>query len=226
MKIGILAHPFAGQLDKIQYPTRYVNWIRLSGAIPVVFSCYEPISLKEVDGLLLTGGDIELPKYTRRQYTIYLKSVQQCIRKAKQYNDRGVYFPIWGTCLGFELMIALETSNSISTLFDTMDVCDHYAEAALSFTSAPSRIKSYFTPTELARFKRVRCANHRHHYGFQRKFDFLNVVSLDHGYINLVEFKWYPFYGCQFHVEDPFNETSTLLSYQLSKFFKEECSKN
>lgn len=226
MKIGILAHPLAGQTDKIKYPARYVNWIRLSGAIPVVFSCYDSIPLHEVNGLLLTGGDIEMPKYTRQQYTVYLKAVQRCIRKAKQYNDRGVYFPIWGTCLGFELLIALEISQSISTVFDTMDVCDHYAESTLSFTSVPSSIKSYFTPTELARFKKIRCTNHRHHYGFQRKFDFLKIVSMDHGFINLFEFKAYPFYGCQFHIEDPFNETSTLLSYQLSLFFKEECGKN
>ena len=232
MKIGIIAHPQAGCAETYQYPTNYVNWIRMSGAIPVVIP-YQITSIQlykelhEMDGILFTGGDIETPKYTIQQYTTYLKTIQRCIRKAKEYNEHGVYFPLWGICLGFELMILLEESNSISTLFQTIESHEHYAESTLQFTSSPSILKSYFTPTEIKRFKRTRCVIHRHKYAFRKKaYPFLTTVAVDHGYISMFEFKEYPFYGCQFHVEHPYNDASTYISYKLSMFFKEECSKN
>ena len=31
---------------------------------------------------------------------------------AKEANDNGDYFPVWGTCLGYEFMLFAETYNS------------------------------------------------------------------------------------------------------------------
>ena len=232
MKIGIIAHPKEGFVDKYEYPINYVNWVRMSGAVPVVIPFHLPSiqlykELHEVNGIVLTGGNIETPKYTPQQYTMYLKTIQRCIRKAKEYNDHGVYFPVWGICLGFELLILLETSPQISTLFQNLEVHEHYAESTLQFTSSPSLIKSYFTPTEIKRFGKTRCVIHRHNYVFRRRaYPFIKTVAMNDGYISMFEFKEYPFYGCQFHVEHPYNDASLYISFKLSMFFKEECSKN
>ncbi len=231
MKIGIIAHPQAGSTT-IEYPTHYITWVRMSGAIPVVIpynlssvQLYQ--ELHEVSGLVFTGGDIETPQYTHQQYTTYLKTIRRCIKKAKQYNDHGVHFPLWGICLGFELLILLELYTSIDTLFQHIDRYEHYDESTLQFTSSPSLIKSYFTETEQKRFKKIKCVIHRHNYAFKKKdYPFLTTVAVDDGYIDMFEFKHYPFFGCQFHIEHPYHEASTYISYKLSMFFKEECSKN
>jgi len=178
--------------------------------------------MNEVSGLVFTGGDIETSKYTKIQYTTYLKTIQRCIRKSKSYNDHGIYYPIWGICLGFELLILLEESDDLPTLFQEVEVREHYSSSSLQFTSAKSRIASYFTPTEIRRFKKTQCVIHRHTYAF-KDYPFLIKVAVDHGYLSMFEFKDYPFYGCQFHVEHPFNDASTYISYKLSMFLKEEC---
>jgi len=230
MKIGIISHPKEGT-DTYDYPTNYANWVRMSGAIPVILPFHLSSiqlykELHEIDGLVFTGGDIEKPKYTHQQYTTYIKTVQRCLRKAKEYNDHGVYFPVWGICLGFELMLLLETNPSISTLFQNVENHEHYAESTLQFTSS-SVLKSYFTPTEIKRFSRTRCVLHRHNYVFRRRaYPFVKTVAVDNGYISMFEFKEYPFYGCQFHVEHPYNDASLYISYKLSMFLKEECGKN
>jgi gamma-glutamyl hydrolase len=229
MKIGIIAHPQVG--GDIQYPTNYVHWVRLSGAVPVVIpynisSIHLYQKMNEVSGLVFTGGDIETSKYTKTQYTTYLKTIQRCIRKSKTYNDHGIYYPIWGICLGFELLLLLEESDDLPNLFQGIEIREHYSSSSLHFTSAKSRITSYFTPTEIRRFKKTQCVIHRHTYSFKKKHPFLITVALDQGYISMFEFKDYPFYGCQFHVEHPFNDASTYISYKLSMFLKEECSKN
>jgi len=230
MKIGIIAYPQVG--GDIQYPTNYVHWVRLSGAVPIVIPYHIPSIqlhkiMNDVDGLVFTGGDIESSKYSKSQYTTYLRTIQKCIQKAKEYNDNGVYYPLWGICLGFELLILLEEADDISTLFQNVEVREHYSSSSLQFTSARSTLTSYFTAAEIRRFKKTQCVIHRHTYSFKKKeYPFLITTAVDHGYISMFEFKDYPFYGCQFHVEHPFNDASTYISYKLSLFLKEECSKN
>ena len=77
--------------------------------------------MKGLDGVLLTGGasdffikekikiDNESKKkeitQEKREPSMYLSTVMAIINKAKQINDAGRIFPVWGTCLGFEAMI-------------------------------------------------------------------------------------------------------------------------
>jgi CTP synthase (UTP-ammonia lyase) len=54
----------------------------------------------------------------------------------------------------------------------------------------------------------------------------VHIVSKHENYINMIEFKDYPFYGVQFHPEQPHTEFSIEVSQQFSLFFKNECDKN
>ena len=63
MQIGIIALPQVGTTDTIIYPTHYAEWVRMSGATPVVISCYVSkkelyTQLQQVNGIVFTGGDI------------------------------------------------------------------------------------------------------------------------------------------------------------------------
>jgi glutamine amidotransferase PdxT len=42
----------------------------------------------------------------------YAAAGWELYRLAKQKNDAGVYFPMWGTCLGFELLIVISANNT------------------------------------------------------------------------------------------------------------------
>jgi len=56
-----------------------------------------------INGLLFTGGsiniDIHVPLPQRNEtYNLYTKNAAFMIDLAMKANDRGDYFPIWGTC--------------------------------------------------------------------------------------------------------------------------------
>lgn len=88
--------------------------------------------MEGLDGVLLTGGasqfyvkekikiDQKPPKAAenvQRKNSVYFKTVIEIIKKAKEINDSGRIFPIWGTCLGFEAMILNEAPPEFK--FDT-----------------------------------------------------------------------------------------------------------
>lgn len=226
MKIGVLSHP--REHGGSRYPTDYVHWVRMSGATAIIIPYDIPRHelyqrIQDVDGIVLTGGDIEMPKYTKTQYTNYVNSVKRCIRKAKEINDRGTCFPVWGTCLGFELLLLLEGVKDVHGLFDRLEMDEHYFPSTLHM-SGSSILKSYFTSAEVQRFKRTRCVIHRHNFVFKgQDYPFVVEVAKEGEYMSMFEFKKYPFFGCQFHVENPFNPASTYISYKLSMFLKESC---
>ena len=31
--------------------------------------------------------------------------------KAKEMNDKGIYFPVWATCMSYELVLLIETND-------------------------------------------------------------------------------------------------------------------
>jgi len=47
--------------------------------------------LSKCNGVLFPGGDGDYLEYGRFIF-----------QKLKEYNDQGIYYPAWGTCLGFE----------------------------------------------------------------------------------------------------------------------------
>ena len=72
-----------------------------------------------INGLLLPGGNAPLTGDGG-----YASVGQLFYDWAREANDRGDFFPIWGTCNGFELLTVL-SSRDISRLTD----CDSQDEA-------------------------------------------------------------------------------------------------
>ena len=56
--------------------------------------------MSKVNGIIFPGGEMYLLD-DERQYTYYSLQAKIIYDEAKRLNDAGVYFPIWGTCLGF-----------------------------------------------------------------------------------------------------------------------------
>lgn len=73
--------------------------------------------LKHVNGVMLPGGEINLidSKYYKIAKRIFLKAVEM--------NEKGIHFPIFGICRGFQVMPVLtEGSINILKLFDSKNI--------------------------------------------------------------------------------------------------------
>lgn len=65
--------------------------------------------LKYANGVFLPGGGTNLRERNettgKRQYSKYGKIASYIFSYVKNENKKGKYYPFWGTCLGFELMM-------------------------------------------------------------------------------------------------------------------------
>jgi len=97
--IGVLDQDFVDGSKRTFIAASYVKWVESGGArvAPLFYekwSADEMVSmLKNVNGVLLPGGGVSM---TGKYYA----QLQVVFNYAKQSNDNGVYFPIWGSCLG------------------------------------------------------------------------------------------------------------------------------
>jgi len=91
----------------------YVQYLHQAGAKVIVIpydSDEESLReiVKNVNGILFTGGSIDIHLETPlpgrpENYNIYTKNAGLIFELAKELNDAGDFFPLWGTCQGFQL---------------------------------------------------------------------------------------------------------------------------
>lgn len=89
----------------------YVKFIESAGAraVPLIYHGNMTHTLELIDslnGILYCGGGAE------GNYITFGKAI---FDKVKTLNDQGQYYPIWGTCLGFEdlAMFAADLDKSV-----------------------------------------------------------------------------------------------------------------
>jgi len=88
----------------------YVKFMESAGArvVPLVYN--EPLEvtlekLSKLDGVLFPGG--------ANSYLSYAKRIMSQVTK---YNDEGIFFPVWGTCLGYETLMEIAASAGTGIL--------------------------------------------------------------------------------------------------------------
>jgi len=220
----------------------YLNWVQRSGAVAVVVPYnteHLGAYLKSLHGMVFCGGSIEDKRtHTTRQYKTYLGAVHSVVDYAVKEKDSGNYFPIWGTCLGFEMLALMGDPPKDPELFKALQKVRKFGTGTLTFDPAFSKIKRRFPADLRARLEETPCCTHKHNYGFTLTDDnfehmrhYLRVVAVDHlpngtPYMNMFEYKHYPFYGAQWHVERTFNEASEEVADILSIFLRDECAKS
>lgn len=102
--VGILSQPFRSIHNDTNstdhyIAASYVKWLEAGGArsIPIPFDADEQLLndiWPQINALLLPGGAADYPE-----------SVQLLLDMVVESNQAGNYFPVWGTCLGFEFLI-------------------------------------------------------------------------------------------------------------------------
>jgi gamma-glutamyl hydrolase len=104
--IGIYTQyaPNSLNISRTYIAASYIKYLDMSGAqvVPVFYNTTEDNLLKllsQINGVLFPGGDAEIDisnKWTANANYIF--------EYAKAQNDQGRVFPLWGTCLGHELL--------------------------------------------------------------------------------------------------------------------------
>lgn len=119
--IGVLTQPFEEEegdwRNKFTFIEHaYIQFIESVGGRTVPIHYNDPFDrvaevMDQVNGILFTGGDLNLTNPKTGEYHVYSKLAKFIYERAKQINDNGVVYPIWGTCQGHQLMMMLESED-------------------------------------------------------------------------------------------------------------------
>ena len=213
--IGILSQPSYPPLDEFGkefVPGSYVSWIESAGGLTTGIS--QSASDEEVEsifasinGVLFTGGSMDLNN------TSYYKTAKKLIDLAVAANNKGDYFPIWGTCNGFELLSVAFSGGDMNVLtsFDAENI-----SLPLQFTDYGMQSEMFqFAGPQIASTFKLPITMNNHVYGVSPESfteyhldEIFNVVSLSYDrqnqpFISTMEGNGLPIFSSQWHPEKP-----------------------
>eukprot|EP00501_MAST-03F_sp_TOSAG23-6_P002631 GSMAST32.ASY1.ANO1.2773.1 assembled CDS len=114
--VGILSQPlYDNDFDppsKDYIAASYVKYVESAGArvVPIHYNDTESMLItkfNQVNGILFPGGAVDLGNSTT-----YYKAGKILFDAAVKANLKGDYFPLWGTCLGFEQLLRLLSGSN------------------------------------------------------------------------------------------------------------------
>nr|XP_057911662.1 zgc:171566 [Doryrhamphus excisus] len=223
----------------------YVKYLEGAGArvVPIRINRTEEEYAKifsSINGLLLPGGDVDI------QTSQYTRAAKIFYNLALKANNGGDYFPIWGTCQGFQQLTVLTANKNLLTLTDTKAVA-----LQLTFTPASesSRLFHNFPKDLMQSLAQENITANFHSWSlslqnFSRNAKlkrFYKVLSTNtdgkKDFISTMEAYHYPFYAVQWHPEKaPYewvdkpgmvHSTSAVqASFYTASFFVSEAMKN
>jgi gamma-glutamyl hydrolase len=233
--------------DKVN--VNYVRWLESCAAQVIVIHSWN--SLEEIDDILSKSNGV-LFQGGARNLNLSLeweKKSLYILNKVIEYNDKGVYYPLWGTCQGFELLHAL-VANTTQVLesYNAYNIASpiEFVHETLSY----SKMFGHFSLNERENIENQNITQQFHHLGislgayykYKSLLDFFLVTSIGRDlnsqiYVATVEARKYPIYAVQFHPEKtPFDKNSKdkipqslaaiSVSQSFSQFFVEETKKN
>jgi len=148
------------------------------------------------------------------EYADFSKATKIIMEEAIDMNEHGIYFPVFGICLGFEAMILVAAEDV--GIVEKKDNCLSYF-ASLDYTLNPreSRLLSYYPPELVEYMGKTKTLGNYHEYStLPDKFlanpkltALYKVVALskskgdEFSYVSVIEGVKYPFYGVQYHPE-------------------------
>lgn len=199
----------------------YVKWIESAGAqvLPILLnqddSYYERV-FRQTNGLLFPGGDnlLDPNKNTPMMY-----AAKKLYKMAVDANNQGNYYPIWGTCLGLELLSVLSSNKNVleNCLANDMSLTMDFRDRGRMFapTSFNGLIEVDYSKAIIEALKTKNLTYNHHHFCLTLRG--LKEANLDKFYkplafskdksgiefIAAFEALNYPFFAVQFHPEKP-----------------------
>ncbi|XP_022703088.1 gamma-glutamyl hydrolase-like [Varroa jacobsoni] len=222
--IGVLTQEFIGdRWDQQPYiAASYVKFVESGGArvVPIDINrndSYYHNLLDQLNGVLFPGGDVDVHNsgYGRAGQLIY--------DYAKQRNEAGDYFPLWGICNGFEMLIYLSVDDYVLTACDSHNQAkplhflpDTY-RSRLFGKNLPGDVLNYLTHKNTTINFHRWCLTPQNFIGsgVNKVFNQLATNKDINGieFVSALEAKAYPFYGVQFHPEKNLFEWTTRANH-------------
>ncbi|XP_028288628.1 gamma-glutamyl hydrolase [Parambassis ranga] len=244
--IGVLAQEiYSPKPNQTAYiAASYVKFLEAAGArvVPVMID-QTPEEYKtlfhSINGILYPGGGVSIISsgYERAAKIFYELAIEA--------NKRGDYFPVWGTCLGFEQLMYLTSGKTTLTHTNTSGVAlplnlTNEAKDSRMFQGFPAELMedlasepltenshkwslatlTYNTNAELKKFYKVLSTN------TDGQIEFVSTV----------EAYDYPIYGTQWHPEKnafewgrpyiPHSPSAVRTTFYMAEFFVSEARKN
>uniref|UniRef100_W5NDC4 folate gamma-glutamyl hydrolase n=1 Tax=Lepisosteus oculatus TaxID=7918 RepID=W5NDC4_LEPOC len=231
---------------KTYIPASYVKYLESAGSrvMPVrlnlTFADYEKI-FNSINGMLFIGGAVDL------ETSDFAKAAIIFYQLALKAYDSGDYFPMWGTCLGHQLLTVLVAKENLLTKTPAENLA-----LPLNLTTAAksSRVFENFPHETLKALTQEPLTGNFHHYGvtfetfkgnekLEQFFSILSTNIAENGvkFVSTMEGKKYPFYGVQWHpevnrfewdpkVQYPHSRNAVRVSSLLAEFFVNEARKS
>ncbi|XP_029001713.1 gamma-glutamyl hydrolase isoform X2 [Betta splendens] len=248
--IGVLAQEvYSPKPNQTAYiAASYVKFLESAGArvVPVMINqtleeykaLFHSINGVSFDRILYPGGGVSIISsgYERAAKIFYELAIEA--------NKRGDYFPVWGTCLGFEQLTYLTSEKTALTFTNTSGV-----SLPLNFSNAKkSRMFKEF-PAELMKDLASDPLTENSHkwslslltYNTNEELKtFYKVLSTNTDgqteFVSTVEAYDYPIYGTQWHPEKnafewtkpyiPHSPSAIRTTFYVAQFFVSEARKN
>ncbi|KAL4471799.1 hypothetical protein ABPG72_008817 [Tetrahymena utriculariae] len=219
--IGIYTQPSEYE----QYPgsdysyiaASYVKFLEGAGAQAVVIpydATFEYIDnlFSKINGVLFPGGSVAFEvSIPGTQEHVFLQNALYIVQKAKNATDNGDYFPIWGTCMGFQLLTYIGSGLNSSSLVErqtdkgthNIHITDNQSNM---FRNMPAQLANY-AQTELALYYNhgtyvpLSAFNNTKLSSNFKITSTATYIPQNYTFVNSIESINYPMYGVQFHPE-------------------------
>lgn len=233
--IGIVAEDSPPQLAKFgrsYIVASYIKYIESAGGrvVPINNNLSEDELEKlflSINGVLFPGGGVNITAHSPSSG--YLRTGEILFRLAKKANDQGDVFPLWGTCLGFQLLheLAARGKYVLSPVHgeDYSIPLNFSKDFQISrlFGSAPREIITYLSTLNVTYNHHRECVTPETYNKVKELKSFFRILSTNRDkqgkmeFISTVEAYNYPFYGSQWHPEKNIFEWTRNESINHSK---------
>ncbi|XP_066924525.1 gamma-glutamyl hydrolase A-like [Clytia hemisphaerica] len=218
--IGILSQKITEEFtpyvthDSTYIAASYVKWIEGAGAqvIPILSTYSKKKVLKlvrSINGVLFPGGAAPLNDSN------YARAARWIFNEAIRINDfEKRPFPLWGTCLGFEVLNVLGSGLSPNEILSEYDSENLLLEIDFTKEAFDSRLFHTIDMGLMRKMMFKKLSLHMHQAGINpdvyeknsriRKMFKVLASNLDKKgkeFVSVIEGRKYPFYGTQFHPE-------------------------
>lgn len=142
----------------------YVKHLESAGAQVVpILSTYSKKKVlhivNRINGVLFPGGAAPLDDSN------YANVAKWVFEKAKEFNDDDVYYPLWGTCLGFEALNVLGSGDKPSNVLSQFDAENMPAPVNFTLEAFRSRMFKNFDLNVLRGLMFSKLSLHMHNMG-------------------------------------------------------------
>lgn len=214
--IGILSQPHDDEENTFYIAASYVKWLESGGAqsIAIPYDADETLIreiFSQINGVFFPGGNAKLPSSAKILWKLTVES-----------NQRGDYFPVWGTCLGFEFLVMLTAHSNeviLQTSFNAENISlplifpsENDVQRSNGTYSTSSDLYPYDMMKDILKSENITMNNHVR--GIDPEL-FLNNTNLTdmffitstnfdrdgRQFVSSIEGKNFPVYGVQYHPE-------------------------